>query len=292
MKFFLNHEYRCMACGKIYILSGSEDIYSSPPLLTKSQETINREIDAQKKSGKTKKEIVVIREDARILHCEYDEKHSKCWGILRYIKSSPKPIEMQKCINETLKYLGTSDQPTLNNCQVAIERMRDALTKQMITLPFLDDDFWMEISQAQKERIRLAASFQLQNSKQALDQAIRQGRGKDGRTLAVAWNKSKKEYVTGSSGGLGNLTWRRDENGKVNISESDEKLDPLIDALNEVELKPALNREVWVCAEVDAAVKALKKGWHLNEITFACAEAPEHDWRFIDACAHCRQWCE
>jgi hypothetical protein len=154
---------------------------------------------------------------------------------------------------------------------------------------------------AKKEAERKEAAKIPNNAAEALNHYLKQNRDvlhRGMRTLCAMFVKEKSDYVTGRSGGPNTKIWERQGvqvTFKATVPAADRvKLTFFAKHLTDVKLDRTLGREVWDCAEVDAAVNAiLKKRWtQVSKFTFRCAEWPGAESRFIDACAHCRQWSE
>ncbi len=115
-------------------------------------------------------------------------------------------------------------------------------------------------------------------------------------TFCAAFNPSTSQYVIGKSGGPGTKIWKQSAGGVVlndDVSAMTKaKLAALAKALSAVEKREG-SREVWACAEVDAAVKAIcEKNWELHQLKFCCAEWPAGGKvpREILPCSNCSQW--
>lgn len=262
MTYLYKHEFLCGGCRSVIVKETKSAALTEPPLLIHG---------------------------VRTLHCE-EIPLSKCPGRLGFHRTTIVPPREDKLLRLTLQNMkmGTG-KPLKVECQAAIDAMwakglANGTFSPEMTAP--DEHYWMTIQSAQERLNAEAASRRPANAKQALDKAILDGAGRDLRTLAVAFNKTTKDWVTGYS--AGSAGWTRT---RGSVTHADVTLAPLVAELNRVRKVADLGREVWVCAEVDAAAKALKKGWTLGSLSFAAAEYPGQHWRDIEACAHCAQWC-
>jgi len=159
------------------------------------------------------------------------------------------------------------------------------------------DEKAQEAAQKEEARKKAAKAKLPSNAKEALNYYLKRNTGTlvSGMKTICALFLSGKGCVIGRSGGPNTKIWERTTDGGVTVksTESAATRSALADfagTLSTVE-KKITNREVWDCAEVDAAVKAILKGWtNYTKFTFWCAEWPGDKPRYIDACQHCSQW--
>ncbi len=264
MSFTFNHKFQCQSCRWTYGITTKGAAMTEPPLLPGG---------------------------SRTLHSELEE--GRCNGIMRYVESTVLPPDEAKLLNRCLQEMraGTGA-PLKVACEAALTTAWQKGLTAGIYHPDQSppEDFWQKIQTAQESKNRAMAALRPNTAQEAIDKVISDGAGRDLRTLAVAFDKSTKRWKTGYSAGLGGVVWSR-VRGVVQVNQNADRLKPLVDALNKVEKKPDLNREVWVCAEVDAAAKALLDGWSFDNLSFSAAEYPNGYWRTIEACGHCGQWC-
>ncbi len=265
MAFLFRHTFRCRNCSWEYV------------------------VDTR---GNAMTEVPVLPEGTRTLHSELDPRNT-CFGIVGYAFSSVAPPRESTLLKLCLMFMKPGmGRPLKTACEEAIQqgvahgRDRGRLHPDQA----LPEDFWTRVQAAQEGVNRRREALKPSNAREALDKVIHVGGGRDFRTMAVAFNKKTGAWKTGYSAGLGGLVWSR-RHGSVTANPHDEKVQPLVDVLNDVNKVASLDREVWVCAETDAAVKALREGWFLGDLEFAAAEYPDGLWRNIKACGHCEQWC-
>lgn len=234
----------------------------------------------------------LLKNGVRTLHCEEDSATPLCLGKMTWVGTVTVPPKESELVRLALRHMVTTvGVPLKPECVAAINAMwnaglADGTFSQEMELP---DNLWKTVQGARERDNDYRESLRPKNAVQALNKAIADGAGRDQRTLAVAYNPSTKESVTGYSAGEGTAGFRRHQGAVVR---ADGLFAPLVSTLNSVERKAGLGgREVWVCAEIDAATKALRKGWSLSELKFAAAEYKGEGWRHIEACPHCSQWC-
>ena len=265
MTFKYDHKFQCQNCRATFSVKTKGSSVVEPPLL----------------SG-----------GVRTLHCEHDER-ATCMGILRYVGTKVTPVPEQEYISHALRFMIMGEGvPGKGECLKAIDMMwNDGLSKGKYHPDMeVPEGLWESVQAAQARLNKEAEARRPKTAKQALDKVIEDGAGRDLRTLAVAFNKKTGKWKTGYSAGLGDLVWSRVA-GQIQVAPALVAVNPLLAELQKVNKDVSLGREVWVCAEVDAAVKALRDGWSLDDLSFAAAEYPSGYWRDIEACPHCRQWC-
>jgi hypothetical protein len=106
----------------------------------------------------------------------------------------------------------------------------------------------------------------------------------DSSATPISWGESGWAWSTHFTEVIGS-------GAKRTVTTTSPLLNPLVAALNDVVQQPALGRMPWVCGEVEAATKALLKGYRLSDLSFVTSE--KHDGaapRLIKRCAHCEQW--
>jgi hypothetical protein len=263
--FKYDHKFQCKNCRTVFSVKTKGDAVVEPPLL---------------EGG------------ARTLHCEQD-KSSNCFGLIRYVGTTVTPLSLQEYMSYALRFMSIGDGvPSKLECQSAIDKAwADGLQKGVYHADMSrPDDLWESVQAAQARLNREAEARRPKTAQQALRKVIDDGAGRDLRTLAVAFDNRTKKWKTGYSAGLGGLTWSRHA-GQIQTAPATPTIAALVAKLNTVNKDASLGREVWVCAEVDAAVKAMKEGSSLSDLSFAAAEYPNGYWRDIEACAHCSQWC-
>ncbi len=265
MTFTFNHKFQCQHCRWTYDVTTKGAAMTEPPLLAGGSRTLHNEL----------------------------VDTARCLGLMRYVDSTVLPPEESRLLNRCMAEMraGTGA-PSKVACEAALAT---AWQKALATGKYLPeqsppDGFWQKIQTAQESKNRQLDALRPKSASEAIDKVISDGAGRDLRTLAVAFDTSTKTWKTGYSAGLGGVGWSRVK-GVVQVDRNADRLKPLVDALNKVEWKSELGREVWVCAEVDAAARALLDGHKFDNLSFSAAEYPSGYWRTIDACGHCSQWC-
>lgn len=265
MTFKYDHEFQCQGCRTVISVKTKGNAMVEPPLLAGG---------------------------SRTLHCEHDER-SSCMGLLRYTRTKVTPVSDQQYIGHALRFMVVGNGvPSKVACLKAIDDMwLDGLARGLYHSDMgKPEALWESVQGAQARVNDEAERRRPKNAQDALKKVIEDGAGRDMRTLAVAFNRKLYQWKTGYSAGCGGLVWSRN-NGHIQVFPVTAIINPLMAELEKVNKVPELGREVWVCAEVDAAVKALQAGWSLDDLSFAAAEYPNGYWRDIEACGHCSQWC-
>lgn len=247
-----------------------------------------------KQNSTTNPPADLVDGETRPGHWQYDPK-SRCLGIFLYQREAVLPPKDAALLKACLAYMKLSTEvPPKIDCEAAIDAgVKDLIASGAVFADFAPPaDLWLKVQDAAKQKYREREALKPRTAKEALDNAIRQGASRDGRTLCVAFNVETRQYVTGYSAGLGGLTWGRSKDGAISATPADAKLKDLVETLEGVRKVSDLGREVWVCGEIDSAVKAIRdKGWSLGKLRFAAAEYKDDRWRDIEACGHCGQWC-
>lgn len=102
----------------------------------------------------------------------------------------------------------------------------------------------------------------------------------------------KVDGIMGVSGDAGQF-FRRSEGkvvytGKRFGDRRDKMIDDLVGALNQKDRSQMAGREVWVCAEVDAAVQLAMQGIHFSNCSFITVISEEDvAWRYLQVCDNC-----
>jgi hypothetical protein len=264
MTFSFKHNFQCQNCRWTYEVTTRGAAMTEPPLLPGGSRTLHSELQGE-----------------------------KCHGLMRFVDTVVLPPNEAKLLNRCLEEMraGTGA-PSKVACEAALATAWQKALNAGKYLPSQSppEEFWKQIQSAQRGKNERMAALRPDNAREAIDKVISDGAGRDLRTLAVAFDTSAKRWKTGYSAGLGGVVWSR-VRGVVQVDRNAAQLKPLVDALNTVVWQRDLGREVWVCAEVDAAAKALLDGWSFSKLTFSAAEYPSGYWRTIEACGHCSQWC-
>jgi hypothetical protein len=277
--FKFRFNYVCGICGYGHVELGSGELGDNPPTLPKGTRTLHCELGLSQQVFNFKTNLL-------------ETKPVGCFGLMNYRRTEVILFREAELLNKasyTCWEQGVQDNKQAYEAVLKPWWSKLQESSKMHPGTNMPDEFWSDVRKAVIKRRQQLDAQKPKTALEAAALAIQSKSGVEGRTLCAAFDKSTRRFKVGSSGGKYTQIWSR-VNGNVVCSNKDERLKPLVEQLNSVAKKVDLGREVWVCAEIDATVKALLDGWNMTNLRWAAKEMQNAQWRDIQACKHCEQW--
>ncbi|MGA9670407.1 MAG: hypothetical protein WBQ94_14435, partial [Terracidiphilus sp.] len=263
MYFKFEFIYTCQNCAATLQRFGSGEKGDNPPILKCGPRTLHCECD---------KDDAWISPNPNNPSLTIRGYNKGCYGIMRYTRTQILLVRESELLNKAANQCLLSK---VGDSKTEIQGVIDKFSKDLKSKGQLEesmqlpDDFWKSVQLAYKGRKEQLTAQTPKTAWDAVLLAIQSKAYVEDRTLCVAFNKSNKKFKTGNSGGKHTKIWKRID-GQVECTNPDVRLKPLADKLSGIEKK--LEREVWVCAETEATVKALLEGWKLEDLSWAAME--------------------
>src|SRR5688500_18292215 len=156
-------------------------------------------------------EAPTLKEGSRTLHSEMNE-HSRSLGILRYAGFTVGDVKEARLKNLTVERAQVISATELSETQargVATSLWQHLQAQEEVPLISPEPaDFWRKVKDLYREKLLDIEAAKPRSVLEAMNNNVLKGNPDTNGTLAVAYNRASKGYVTGRSGNQ-SQAWRR-----------------------------------------------------------------------------------